>query len=59
MNLITEYQELISARASHFPLQYIIGETYFCGLKFYIDRNVLIPRPDTEILVEKVLGILG
>ena len=55
-NLISDYDELINARASHFPLQYILGETYFCGLKFLIDRNVLIPRQDTETLVEKVLA---
>lgn len=54
-NLITEYDELINARASHFPLQYILGESYFCGLRFMTDQNVLIPRQDTEILVEKVL----
>ena len=55
-NIISEFDELISARASHFPLQYIIGETYFCGLKFNVNRNVLIPRQDTEILVEKVIA---
>lgn len=55
-NLITEYNELIGARASHFPLQYITGESYFCGLRFMTDQNVLIPRQDTEILVEKVLA---
>ena len=37
------------------PVQYILGETYFCGMKFEVDDNVLIPRTDTEILVEKVI----
>lgn len=55
-NIISEFDNLISIRAEHFPLQYITCETYFCGLKFYIDRNVLIPRQDTEILVEKVIA---
>lgn len=55
-NIISQFEELISMRASHFPLQYILGESYFCGLKFNIDRNVLIPRQDTEILVEKVIA---
>lgn len=55
-SIISNFDELISARASHFPLQYILGETYFCGLRFNIDRNVLIPRQDTEILVEKVMA---
>ena len=54
--LISDYDELIEARADHFPLQYILGETYFCGFKFEIDRSVLIPRQDTEVLVEKVIS---
>ena len=53
--LVSDYEKLISARASHFPLQYILGETYFCGMKFEIDDSVLIPRQDTEVLVEKVI----
>ena len=56
MNLISEFNNQISARAAHFPLQYLLGETYFCGLKFNVNRNVLIPRQDTETLVEKVLS---
>lgn len=55
-NLMSNYDELIGARASHFPLQYILGETYFCGMRFNVDDNVLIPRQDTEVLVEKVIA---
>lgn len=47
--------ELISAvekRAERYPLQYILGEWEFCGLTFEVDENCLIPRPDTEILVD-------
>lgn len=54
-NIITNFDELVGARAQHYPLQYILGETYFCGLKFLLDKSVLIPRSDTEVLVEKVL----
>ena len=54
--LISNYDELIEARAEHYPLQYILGESYFCGYKFLVDRNVLIPRQDTETLVEKVIA---
>ena len=49
------YQELISKRSSHIPLQHLTGIQYFMGLEFIVDRNVLIPRQDTEILVEEVM----
>ncbi|MEI9808646.1 MAG: hypothetical protein WDO16_12735 [Bacteroidota bacterium] len=38
------------------PVQYVLQETWFCGLKFYVDKNVLIPRPETEELVEWVIA---
>jgi release factor glutamine methyltransferase len=48
----TIYREYISRRAKQEPIQYITGSTYFMGLKFLVDKSVLIPRPDTEILIE-------
>lgn len=51
------YKELIEKRASHLPLQYITGTQEFMGLEFYVDENVLIPRQDTELLVEEVLKV--
>lgn len=38
------------------PLQYILHESWFCGLRFYVDKDVLIPRPETEELVEWVIA---
>lgn len=45
--------------SDHEPLQYILGRTWFYGLEFGVGPDVLIPRPDTEILVEAVLEKLG
>ncbi|HEX7845843.1 MAG TPA: peptide chain release factor N(5)-glutamine methyltransferase [Chitinophagaceae bacterium] len=38
------------------PVQYVLNEAWFCGLKFYVDKNVLIPRPETEELVEWIIS---
>lgn len=45
-------------RLAHEPLQYILGDTEFVGLPLEVDRRVLIPRPETEILVEQALEAL-
>lgn len=49
------YEKYISKRCSGIPLQYITNEQDFMGLSFYVDENVLIPRQDTETLVETLL----
>jgi release factor glutamine methyltransferase len=40
---------------THRPVQYVLQESWFCGMKFYVDEHVLIPRPETEELVQWVL----
>jgi len=49
------YKNLVRRRAAHQPLQYILGETEFMALSFKVTPDVLIPRPETEILVEKII----
>lgn len=55
-NIFSNYQNVIEKRALHYPLQYIKGFTYFYGLRFNVSKDTLIPRSDTEILVENVLN---
>lgn len=52
-----KFCEFINLRMQGEPFQYILGEQYFMGIKFLVNKNVLIPRADTEILVYKVLEI--
>lgn len=54
-----EYFELIEKRKNKMPIKYILGETEFMGLDFNVEEGVLIPRGDTEILVEEVLSIIN
>ncbi len=49
-----DVQELIKGK----PVQYITHSQWFYGLEFYVDENVLIPQPDTEVLVEEVISLL-
>ena len=53
-----EYERRIHARVEGMPLQYIVGIQEFMGLPFRVNKTVLIPRFDTEILVEKILSII-
>lgn len=52
---LRRYETLIQKRASHIPLQHLTGVQEFMGLEFIVNEHVLIPRQDTEILVEEVL----
>ena len=53
------YSELVGRRAERVPLQHITGTQEFMGLVFEVNEHVLIPRQDTEILVEQALAFIG
>jgi release factor glutamine methyltransferase len=53
-----QFKALLKRRLSNEPLQYITGETEFLGLKFFVEKSVLIPRPETELLVDQALKFI-
>ncbi|MCK4525315.1 MAG: peptide chain release factor N(5)-glutamine methyltransferase [Candidatus Andersenbacteria bacterium] len=53
------FNSFINQRKKHKPVAYIINRKEFYGYEFYVDENVLIPRPETELIVEEVLKILN
>jgi len=54
----TSYKLLVRRRANHWPIAYLTGHKAFYGLDFKVTPDVLIPRPETELLVERALQIL-
>ncbi len=53
------FKQLIQRRSKHEPIAYITGVQPFMSLDFFVDRSVLIPRPETEQLVETTIGIIN
>jgi release factor glutamine methyltransferase len=53
---LAAYKEHILKRLEHIPIQYILGQAHFRNISLYVDENVLIPRPETELVAEKALG---
>jgi release factor glutamine methyltransferase len=53
--VVTHFQTLVQARNSGTPIAYLLGRREFYGLELQVDQRVLIPRPETELLVEVVL----
>jgi release factor glutamine methyltransferase len=54
---VVKYRELLKRRSKFEPLQYIVGNVEFYGLEFNVNPSVLIPRPETELLVESIVDI--
>jgi release factor glutamine methyltransferase len=55
-NELAQIRDMVKRRAKREPLQYILGSTSFMGLEILVDENVLVPRPETEELVELVIN---
>lgn len=53
------FEDMIAKRLDQMPIAYIINKKEFMGLDFYVDERVLIPRPDTELLVEDLVESIG
>ena len=53
---LAQFRSHLKRRLAHEPVQYIVGSTEFMGLRFEIDPRTLIPRPETEVLVEQLIG---
>lgn len=55
---VEKFLEFIKLRSEKMPIKYILGETEFMGINLNVKEGVLIPRPDTEILVEECIKII-
>lgn len=55
--IITAYNKILKERGKHIPLQYLLKTVNFFGYNFFIEEGVFIPRPETEILIEKAVEI--
>ncbi len=54
---LAAFRALVARRAALEPVAYLLGHKEFYGLDFIVDRSVLVPRPETELLVELALGL--
>ncbi len=57
--ILEKFEEIIKRRETRYPLQFILGEQYFYGRRFYVNEAVMIPTPETELLCENAVRYLG
>ena len=55
---LNKFNYYLNMRINHKPIAYIVNFKHFWKYKFFVDRNVLIPRPETELVIEKIMEIL-
>ena len=55
---LNKFNYYLNMRSNHKPIAHIVNFKYFWKYKFFVNRNVLIPRPETELIIEKILKIL-
>jgi release factor glutamine methyltransferase len=51
------FKKLVHERATRKPIAYLLNKKFFWKCEFYVDKNTLIPRPDTEIIIEQILKV--
>ncbi len=56
---LQKIRDAVSLRIKHIPLSKIFGWTEFFGMKFYVDKNVLSPRPETELVCEQAINLIN
>lgn len=58
IKLINSFKKLVQLRSSHYPIAYITGQKEFYGFNFHVTRDVLIPRPETEGLIDQFISLI-
>ncbi|MEI7451772.1 MAG: peptide chain release factor N(5)-glutamine methyltransferase [Candidatus Falkowbacteria bacterium] len=56
---LLKYKKLLALRLKLWPIAYLTGHKYFYGLDFFVNKNVLVPRPESEMMVDEILDIVN